>query len=133
LKDKTISSKILRTIDDLKPEPPKEPVIAFTVRLLLSDYQKLNKAVDEHGFDKQIIIRKALEAFLKWLSLVIEFRYWYMSDWIEPDINPKPEPFVPPEEYDYYDEEDDWGINQADKDVLLWPHKSNAYQDRRWD
>jgi len=53
------------TIHDLKPEPPKEPVIAFTVRLRLSDYQKLNKAVDEHGFDKQIIIRKALEAFLK--------------------------------------------------------------------
>jgi len=29
-----------------------------------------------------------------------------MSDWIEPDINPKPDPFEPPEEYDY-DEEDD--------------------------
>jgi len=52
------------TIKELKHES-KEPVIAFTVRLPLSAYQNLNKAVDEHGFDKQIIIRKALEAFLK--------------------------------------------------------------------
>jgi len=52
------------TIKELKHES-KEPAIAFTVRLPLSEYQKLDKAVDEHGFDKQIIIRKALEAFLK--------------------------------------------------------------------
>jgi len=52
------------TIKELKHES-KEPAIAFTVRLPLSEYQKLDKAVDQHGFDKQIIIRKALEAFLK--------------------------------------------------------------------
>ena len=49
------------TIHDLKPEPPKEPLIAFTVRLPLSLYQKLDKA----EFEKQYVMRKALEAFLK--------------------------------------------------------------------
>ena len=26
---------------------------------------------------------------------------------IEPDVNPKPEPYMPPEDYEYEDEEDD--------------------------
>ena len=49
------------TIRDLKPEPPKEPVIAFTVRLPLSLWQELDKV----EFEKQYIVRKAIEAFLK--------------------------------------------------------------------
>jgi len=49
------------TIHDLKPVPPKEPVIAFTVRLPLSLYQELDKI----DFDKQYVIREALKAFLK--------------------------------------------------------------------
>ncbi len=39
-------------------------------------------------------------------SFVTEFYIRYMSDWIEPDIDPRPEPLEPPE-YDEYDEEDD--------------------------
>ena len=39
-------------------------------------------------------------------SFVTEFYIRYMSDWIEPDVDPKPKPIEPPEEYDY-DEEDD--------------------------
>jgi len=38
-------------------------------------------------------------------SFVTEFYIRYMSDWIEPDVDPKPAPIEPPEEYDY--EEDD--------------------------
>jgi len=26
---------------------------------------------------------------------------------IEPDINPKPEPYIPPEDYEYEEEQDD--------------------------
>ena len=39
-------------------------------------------------------------------SFVTEFYCKYMDDWIEPDINPKPDPIEPPGE-EYYDEEDD--------------------------
>ena len=40
-------------------------------------------------------------------SFVTEFYIRYMDDWIEPDINPKPDPIEPPEEYEDHDEEDD--------------------------
>ncbi len=40
-------------------------------------------------------------------SFVTEFYCRYMDDWIEPDIDPKPDPIEPPEEYEDHDEEDD--------------------------
>ena len=38
-------------------------------------------------------------------SFVTEFYIRYMSDWIEPDVDPKPKPLDPPDQ-EYYDDED---------------------------
>jgi len=39
-------------------------------------------------------------------SFVTEFYIKYMSDWIEPDVDPKPSPIEPPDG-EYYDDEEE--------------------------
>ena len=39
---------------------------------------------------------------------------------IDPDINPKPEPFIPPEEYEYEDEEDDYPMYAGTDQTTDW-------------
>ncbi len=52
------------TIEDLEP-PKKEPTVSLTVRLQLSLWETLDKKAREKGLDKQYVIRKALEVFLR--------------------------------------------------------------------
>jgi len=53
------------TIHDLTPVPQTEPKRDLAVRIPVSVWDNLNKAVKDTGYSKNQLVIKALEAFLK--------------------------------------------------------------------
>ena len=63
MKDKIISSKVIRTIQDIPDNQPKEEQVSFHYCTSLSKKQNLLKKADEKGINPSKLIDMALEAF----------------------------------------------------------------------
>ena len=65
MKSRKISLKQFSSIDDLPVKEKKEPKVDFHALIPVSLYNKFTEASDKTGYDRNEILIKALEVFLK--------------------------------------------------------------------